>query len=394
MAISLASYLSTNNYRMMNVLVAYQGVEAADHPGIFEGFEHALQQESLKRHVSMFWRRNRTAKEWDVFWNELCERVGAERIDWVLLHQFHDRGIPLDGAIERLRRTHPHVRIATSLGDPFCRFVHRVPSSFVHAARMSDVVFLTGFGYLADQLARTGVRNMVLMPLGYCDSRFGKTEPIGAEVNHDGIVFVGNRRLGRNPTHELFWNGLKRIRLVKMLDRRYGKRFHLYGTGWGNLPSARGELPFNLQGVTYAKAEVVFGGFPGVTYEYYTSNRHFIAMSEGAAVVDFWVAGVERLLRPNSHWLLFRTEKELIGNIDSVLDGGTADAREMALRGRERVRAHFSKRSLIEAMIRIWSDFDASRRSSGAASAPELPYVLPEFLGAENAHMFVKNWHG
>jgi len=378
----------------MNLLVAYQGKEAGDHPGKFAGFEHAFQQGTLQQHSSMFWKRNRTTNEWARFWDELIERVGAERIDWVLLHHFHDPKIMLGDALVRLRRIHPHVRIATSLGDPFCRFVHRVPQSFVQAARMSDIVFLTGFGYLAKQLARSGVRNMLLMPLGYCDVLFGKTRPMQPAAPREGIVFVGNRRLGRNPTHELFWNGLKRIRLVELLDRRYGKHFHLYGNGWEGMRSARGALPFDQQGVTYAAAEMVFGGFPGVTYEYYTSNRHFIAMSEGAVMVDFWVKGVERLLQPDTHWRLFRTEKELIGKIDSILDGGAAAASQMALRGQQRVRQHFSKKILTETMIKIWRDFDAERASHGVAKIPQLPFVLPEFSGTQHAHRFVRNWHG
>ena len=96
----------------MNILVAYQGKEAGDHPGKFTGFEHAVQQGTLKRHSSMFWRRNRTANEWVRFWDELIERVGAERIDWVLLHHFHDPKIMLGDALVRLRKIHPHVRIA------------------------------------------------------------------------------------------------------------------------------------------------------------------------------------------------------------------------------------------------------------------------------------------
>ena len=394
MAACLVGDLPTNHYRIMNVLIAYQGETAADHPGVYEAFECALQQGVVTRHASLFWRKNRTDQEWQQFWEDLCQRVSSEQIDWVLFHHFHDRSIPVGDAIIRLRNKHPHLRIATSLGDPFCRFVHRVPCSFVQVARQSDIVFLTGFGYLSEQLARAGVRNMVLMPLGYCQDRFGKSEPNRSTKQRDGIVFIGNRRLGCNPTHELFWNGLKRIRLVEKMDQRYGSRFHLYGAGWEHLRSSRGALPFNQQGTTYASAEVVFGGFPGVTYEYYTSNRHFIAMSEGAVMVDFGVKGVERLLRHQAHWLLFQSTKSLINQIDAILDGEAKDSLDMAMRGRDRVRTHFSKKSLTKAMIQIWSDFDASRCAHGRAPIPELPYVLPEFSGAGSKHLFVRHWIG
>lgn len=378
----------------MRVLVAYQGESAVDHPGIFNAFERALQHGDLEHHSALFWRAHRTELEWRGFWDELLARVVAERIDWVLLHQFHAPEIRVGDFLERLRTSCPNVRIAVSLGDPFCRFYHRVPRTFVQAARLADVVFLTGFGYLADQLIRSGASNLVLMPLGYCDARFGQTDRAVACEARDGIVFVGNRRLGRNPTHELFWNGLKRIRLVELLDRRYGKRFHLYGTGWEGLKSARGTLPFDAQGATYANAQVVFGGYPGVTYEYYTSNRHFIAMSEGAVMVDYWVPGVERFLKPEAHWLLFRNKKELIQRIDSVLDGGADEAQQMAARGQARVRAHFSKSKLTESMIQLWRDFDESRAELGSAAMPQLPYVLPEYSGAAQAHHFVRNWVG
>ena len=112
MAAGLVSNLSTNAYHIMNLLIAYQGQEAEDHPGKFAGFEHAVQQGTLQRHSSMFWKRNRTANEWARFWDELIERVGAERIDWVLLHHFHDCKIMLGDALVRLRKIHPQVRIA------------------------------------------------------------------------------------------------------------------------------------------------------------------------------------------------------------------------------------------------------------------------------------------
>ena len=394
MATCLVGNISANYHWIMNVLVAYQGIHESDHPGIFNSFELSVQQGTLKRHSSMFWRRNRTEKEWGFFWDELIERVISERIDWVYLHHFADRNIPIGDALVRLRKVHPSVRIATSLADGYCRFVRRVPHSFVQASCAADIVFMTGFGYLAKQLLRCGVRNMVLMPIGYCNVQFGHQESPHLNEKRDGIVFVGNYRLGCNPVHELFWNGLKRIRLVKKMNRRYGSRFHLYGNGWDGMRSARGALPFDQQSSIYASAEVVFGGFPGVTYEYYSSNRNFIAMSEGALMVDFWIKGLEQLLKPREQWLPFRTDKELFQSIDSILDGGTAEVSEIALRGQQRVRQHFSKKILTEAMIQIWRNFDADCASNGTAKIPQLPFVLPEYLGAQHAHRFVRNWHG
>ena len=378
----------------MRVLVAYQGQTAADHPGLFYAFEDALQRGVVSRHTALFWRRNRSRQDWQFFWDQLCQRVASEQIDWVLLHHFHDRSIFVGNALAKLRKLSPTVRIATSLGDPFGRFVHRVPRAFVQVARQSDMVFLTGFGYLSAQLASVGVRNMVLMPLGYCQHQFGNTPLNQVASRRDGIVFIGNRRLGCNPTHELFWNGLKRMRLIEKLDHRYGRRFHLYGAGWEHLRSSRGALPFDQQGRVYASAEVVFGGFPGVTYQYYTSNRHFIAMAEGAAVVDFGVPGVERLLRPQAHWQLFHSSNDLLKRIDAMLDGANEEGVKMALRGCQRVRTHFSKQRLTAAMLDIWRHFDAGRASRGTAPMPALPYVLPELSGRACRHLFVRNWLG
>ena len=66
----------------------------------------------------------------------------------------------------------------------------------------------------------------------------------------------------------------------------------------------------------------------------------------------------------------------------------------MALRGQQRVRQHFSKKVLAETMIQIWRDFDADRASNGSAKIPQLPFVLPEFSGAQHARRFVRNWLG
>ncbi len=220
-------------------------------------------------------------------------------------------------------------------------------------------------------------------------------DPSGSRM-HDrsGIVFVGNCRIGRNPCHELFWNGLRRRSLVRALAKRYGSRFHLYGRGWDDTASARGPLPHCQQVEVYSKAEIVFGGYPGVTYEYYTSDREFIALGSGTPLVNFWAPGVERFLKPGEHWLPFRTKKELFEQVDWLLDGNGDRGQKIEEAGAQRIEEVFTMRKEVRHIIALWRHLAAEREQQGVARVPLLPFVLPAYHGTANSHLFVRNWAG
>ena len=93
----------------------------------------------------------------------------------------------------------------TSLGDAFGLWTRRVPRSYCVASKLADVNYLTGMGYVARQLARQGICNLVLMPNGCCQVRFSAGFDQTKYSPEFDAVFVGSRIPFKNPLSHFFW---------------------------------------------------------------------------------------------------------------------------------------------------------------------------------------------
>lgn len=359
----------------LKLTVLLQGAVAEDQLGFHRGFEKLVREGQLTEYTPYPYGANRSDKDWASYYGRVLRHMRATGSNALLCQFFHSTAIADPRRFLEEVTLLPQIPIiATSCGDPFGPLLASPPQSLTQACSRSDVTFVTSMGALSRKLQRSGAKRITLMPSSACDERFG-LEPdwAGPEGQEFDVVFIGSRPGGRNPANHLYWSGRRRTEAVSLLNKRYGRRFGLFGQGWGGLTAWQGPVSFIDQLSTSQRGAVVYGGYPGSLCDYYTSNRVSIQALSGRPIVDHWVPRVDTLLRPGADWILTRDLKEVIGSIDKLLNDpdlaqavGSSGARAVANRHMD------SHRTAL--MISIMREVYNSRIQGREPRCPSLDY--------------------
>lgn len=323
---------------------------------------------------------------------ESARKLGPEII---FFQHFHFYKIPdPTWLIAQLRRAVPQAVILVSSGDSFGRWTRRLPESLIQASRAGDLTFLSGMGYVADDLAKKGGRNICFMPHGFCPVRFLPPRDLDLQRNEAAdweVVCVASNYQVKNPFSYLYQHKQARIRQIRLLQRRYGRRFALFGRGWEGVPGWRGPLPYIEQARIYRASRVVVGGHPGGAMDYYLSDREFIAMASGAPFVEFWTPRIETIFKDENHWYLYRDEAEMIRKIDRILEDSAGIFKNTAKSTEVYVRSKHSNYHRLKEMLRIAQELFAAR-AAGKRYKPNLEFFLPNVNWAAEEKFALKGW--
>lgn len=377
----------------MRLLVLYQARNCEqDQPGFYAGFEQLVKEGDLESHSGIGFIGVEPSRRKE-FWERAESTAIQTKADAIFFQFFHASMPDPKSAILRLKNLPTKPLLFSSLGDPFGRWTNTVPHTYRTVARLSDMNFLTGMGYLASQLAKGGAKNLVLMPHGCCQVRFS-APPTRLSGNPDFLVsFVGSRMGARNPFSHFYSTSRLRTAFVTQASKRYGKSFGLFGKGWETIPSWQGPVPYARQVEAYRRSQVVLGGTPNANYDYYTSDREFIATASGVPFVNYWVPGMERLLKNERDWWLARDIGEMFRICDRLLELPAITRERMGEETRERVLNHHTHYHRCLQMTRIVKSLLNARRSGKPAPRPDLEFLLPAEPG-RNAPEAILNWKG
>jgi hypothetical protein len=361
----------------LKLLVLYQARDAvADHPGFYDGFQRLVTEGVLSAHVAIPYFGVAEERGWDGLWAE-AERVARDmQADAVFLQFFHGAMPDPTEGIRRLKNLPGRPTLFTSLGDPYGRWTKRVPRSFRVASALADVSFLSGMGYIANQLRSSGSRNLVLMPLGCCQVRFASLPSVALAEPEFDVVFVGSRIRSRNPLSHFYLVARRRAECIQAFTKRYGRRFGLFGKGWTGNRAWQGTIPYAAQNDACRRAAVVLGGTPNAFHDYYASDRPFIAVASGVPFVDYWVRGVERILKPGRDWWLARSQAEMFTLCDQLVQMPHADRVRLGGEARAQILAHHTQYHRCKEMVEIVKSIRHARASGLKAPQPELSFLM------------------
>ena len=378
----------------MKLLVLYQARNSAlDQPGYYDGFERLVREGLLDAHAAIPVFGVAEESGWNGLWAEAERTARHMQADAIFLQFFHAAMPDPTEGIRRLKNLPNSPTLFTSLGDGFGRWFRRIPRSFLAASASAEASFLTGMGCQAQQLIRAGSKNLVLMPNGCCQVRFSSQERPQSERPEFDVCFVGNCLRPRNLVGHEYWGARKRGDLVQKFTRRYGRRFGLFGNGWNGNPSWQGPVAYADQHEAYRMSAVVWGGMPGVYHDYYTSDRVFIAVASGVPFVDYWVRGVERILKPGRDWWLARRPAEMFSWCDHLLDMPSSDRIRLGEEAREQVLRKHTQYHRCKEMIEIARSIRIARLSGRRAVQPTLSF-LSSSSATSTARDAIVRWEG
>lgn len=377
----------------MKLLSLLQGHRAEDQTGFHHSGARLVEEGFLQEYRAIPFLSADQQPPKNPVYDLIQKTVQEMKPDFVFFQHFHFYRLPDPTLlIEALRRIVPQAVLFVSSGDSFGRWTRALPQSLVQASRACDITFLSGMGYVADDLAKRGGKRIALMPHGFCPVRFppvlGSQTTVRSEWD---VVCVASNYQVKNPFSYLYRHKLARIREIQGLSRRYGKKFALFGRGWKGFKGWQGPLPFEKQGEIFRASRVVVGGHPGGSMDYYLSDREFIAMASGSPFVEFWTPRIEKLLRAEEHWHLYRSEGEMIQVVDRLLGAGQNSARQQAAETERYIRARHSHYHRLKEMLEISKKYrKAQERKQGYQ--PQLSMFLPEVDWEKEKGFALRRW--
>jgi len=365
-----------------DVVFVVRGRNPNAHPGVVAGLETLVGEGVLRGATTVALGDDSDVRPGISSWHRVFEEVRERDSEYVVLHHFHSRRLPdARPALEQLRGLPSRPLIALTCGDAFYNglfFRPAFPPMFLQAAQLSDVVFLTSMGDVADLVQQKVERPVALLPLGACQVRFGKAgRPVLTRPDFK-VVFIGSNNRPRNPAKGYHWYARKRERLVRALSQRFGEDFGLFGYGWHGVPGWRGPIPFSEQEAVCRQSAVVVGGVPFSPARYYLSNRPFNQILSGTPFVDMYVEGVDTLLRDGEHWHLAPTIADVVERCEEVL-GLTPDERhELGVAASSFVAERHTDAARCRSLIATLMAVRQAGSGEDVWPAPDLSFFLPE----------------
>jgi len=376
----------------MRLLVLMQGYATSDHPGFHDGFNRVVREGTLTHYEAIPYYGFAGEFGWPALYEHAYERAKAIAADAIFLQFFHG-DIPSPAQfIQKVKGIPSAPIVFTSCGDPFGRFAKRLPYSMIEASRFSDVSFYTGMGHIAQKVVSAGANNVLLMPQGCCQVRFRSENSTQFEKPEYDIVFIGSLIFSRNPFSPLFRSGRARIEMVKLLQRRYGKRFALFGKNWGGFSSWRGSIEYDRQIATYRKARLIVGGYPNIFADYYMSDRPFIAMMSGVPFLDHKVPRIDRIFKDGKHLYLYNDFNSMISLIDMLLKEDQSILRQRAKETALLIQEKHTQYQRVREMIKIAGSLRVGKLNKKKVPPPIFSFFLPDTDQASERKYSILKW--
>jgi len=250
-------------------------------------------------------------------------------------------------------------------GDPFQRWTLPYPRRALSTAKRCAAAFLFCDGYLARRLRRSGTGIVTYAPSWVNPDRFSHVWSDDAHHEHD-VVFIGNNvqsRMRHIP------GARERVRLVALLQQRYGNRLAIYGRGWSG-PGVQGTCSFDEIPAVYSRSRVAVG-IDHLVGSYQFSNRLPIALSSGIPLAHSSFDGVEQILPGLSPMQFYEDASSALSAIDSLIELSSAEVK--ALSDREHHLAETSFRC--DRILRFMLQVGLSVREKGGPAQVRNPWL-------------------
>ena len=333
---------------------------------------------------------------WEGLWREILQSAEEFQPDLVYFQYFHGfeaGGVDPTVCLKGLRAVSSHPLIFVSLGDlydtrwPFVRLPNR---ALIQLGRCADAFFTTSLGRVAEYLEQNGVRNIVFLPHANGEDISG-ADLSASQFDGIDVVMVGSCALTLHPKMCL-WSArtwVKRLIIANALWRRYGKRFAVFGYGWGRHPAYRGPVGFNDQVALFRKCKVAVDAPAPVDVDYYASDRPFYIAGSGTPLVMQRIKGFNRIFKDGENAYYYDRLKDVVAACDRALsvDCKTADE------NRDKMLKLVAERNTIDKRVdTIFSVYEALRANDVRLVRPW--HFNGDFSKMSNDELGVVNWRG
>ena len=356
----------------MNVVVVLNERPAGSHPDIYEAFD-ALVAEGViaDRVVCPYLLRRDAGAADDEIGHEiltLAREGEADLIVWM-----HTRDLAVSPSVVEELRGLPSAPVMLYWeGDSYHPVYKPLPAAMLHIMAKCDTVFLPCGGPIVATLEAAGCSDVRYAPSCASASRFPPVWRPSPSFDWD-VVMIGNKVHSLRPGRTMP-GARRRARLVRVLSRRYGSRFAVFGAGWRG-KSAMGSCRFDEQSDLYRRSTATVG-VNNSTYPYVFSNRLPIALASGIPLAYSRNPGFSEVFGPELDELFFGDAGEAVRRLDALVDGDADVLAADAVRRRAFFERNLSRAVVCSYVVAHGAGVRSARNGRGSLPA-ELPPAAP-----------------
>lgn len=276
----------------------------------------------------------------------------------VIFVQHINNNYPVDQAyFWQLKRTPSQPKLVMWEGDAYGSFFKPLDATLKSVAGAFDLVFLTGLGYLAEAVRKSGVSRIRFSHHSFDDQRFGLPWEPSRERPLDVVMVANLYNLKRVPGLYMP-GGRQRKQLANTFHKMFGDRFAVYGggKGWQGKPYARGSIPFSHQREITRSAwmSISWDHFPSLPMN--TSDRPFISLANSVPFLTNYQRGYEVAFSgiPGLYW--FHTPKEAVDIALYLLSMPVDQRIALGIAAAEHMRCHFHADKVYGDILQIIRD--------------------------------------
>ncbi len=153
------------------------------------------------------------------------------------------------------------------------------------------------------------------------------------------------------------WGARERQRLVLALASHFGRRFAVFGRGWGSLLSAQGPVAFDDQQKAMMRGRVVVGGSPYSYADYYMSNRPFFEVSSGIPTIELRTPRVDKILRDGDQVYFADSINDIIVTCERLLHTNPKELYAKAARAAKEIASRHTQYNRLRFQLSVAREF-------------------------------------
>lgn len=261
-------------------------------------------------------------REWTALGSieKTLERVYVEVCDFspdVIIWQHIDFFTAPTLFLKKLKSIPSQPKLVYHEADPYHSFFKPMNKNMQMILAETDLAFMCGLGNFSRLATKAGAAKVRYLPHSFDDSRVGSPWEPALSREFD-LVMIANPIKSKIPG-VIYPGSDKRIEVARKVSKKFGKKFALWGKGWGNLISAKGYLPYDQQEKAIRSAWISINWDHFDRVPYYFSDRLPISIATGVCHITCYHPGYEDIFKKCEGGLYFAKKPDEVIDIAEYL---------------------------------------------------------------------------